>query len=607
MTQVSVTGGHGPATPWLRRLAAAMLDCALLPALDAARAQSLLASVSVLGESFELPISWPQAGDFPLRATLLATAATLLGRPDAAAEGSYWRRAAQAWALADDWLDLPAAGRSTANSDRIRHALSLQAAAAPDRLAADMRRYRDAPLDQLADAHFMVRLLAGAWRLAGEGEASVAEVSALLDQREPEFASRIQRSTAWNPPPDTSRSESDLQASIDRFQSLQTVLLPMADAENPASALAALEVLLPPWLGRAVLPLGVDADGGLTVHGHSDLAGQRLRVQGGRSLAARALERGEPTRQAVDAAGAATAQADAEVAVFDRQVAERLGATALVAYPIGAGEPVAVLLTNADADGKDLNLVAIHAGRWLKRLQAFDRQLQGAAAEQQLRFTRRVREAVHEISNPLSVIQNYLHLLGTRIAEGDPAQEQVRLISEELRRAGSLLRTLTDAQAGQATSVEAQAPADVNAVLSEVLALAELSLDPGVAIDVRFTPGKDLPALADSGQRLHQVLLNLIKNALEAMPAGGVLDVAVDRAVNDRGRRGVEIRIADTGAGIDPELLDRIFESGVSIKGEGRGLGLAITSRLVKELGGQISCRSRVGTGTTFVLWLPAG
>lgn len=605
MSQLPGSGGELRATPWLRQLAAAMLDAALLPVFDSAEAEALLTSVEILGADALREVSSPglETNDFQLRSALVTTAAALLARADQAVLGSSWRRAAEARALADAWVDLPAAGRSEMNSDRIRHAFDLEPSAATDQLAADMRRYRGAPLEQLADAHFMVRLVAGAWHLAGEGEKPWTAVAALLGQDEADFAARTSGPMVWQPPPPTPLTESELQASIDRFQSLQVLLSPMADTQSPGAALAALERLLPSWLGRAVLPLAVDADGGLTVHGHSDLAGQRLRVQGGHTLAARAFEKGEPARQAVGDTDTTWARGD--VSVFDRQCAERLGATSLVAHPMGT-PPVAVLLTDAIVDGKDLDLVAIHAGRWLSRLGAFEARLQEAELAQRVRFTRRMREAVHEISNPLSVIQNYLHLLGTRMAESDPAQEQVQLISEELRRASTLLRTLSDAGAEQATVPATPSRIDVNAVLADVLALAELSRDAGPAMDLRFTPGKDLPAFVDPGQRLHQILLNLIKNAVEAMPAGGVLDVAVDRAVNDRGRRGIEIRLADTGTGIDPDLLDRIFESGVSVKGEGRGLGLAITSRLVEELSGDLSCRSRLGSGTTFVLWLPA-
>jgi len=452
-----------------------------------------------------------------------------------------------------------------------------------------------------------VRLVACAWRLARDGESSIPAVAVLLDQDALDVAARVRQPPGWEPPEASKRSESDLRRVIDRFRSLESALLPMADAESPAAALAALERLLPPWLGRTVLPLWWDGDAGLTLHGTSDLAGQRLRLHGGRTLAALALARGELTLQASSVADATMPDAAVNGTVFDRQCAERVGATALAALPICAPEPIAVLLTDADADANDLNIVGIHAGRWLGRFAAFERQWQAAVAEQRGRFTRGMREAVHEISNPLSVIQNYLHLLGTRMVESDPAQEQVRLISEELHRATSLLRTLTHAQPKQAVSGEAHAAGDVNAVLSGVLALAEWSLDPGAPTDVRFTPGNDLPELAIAGQRLHQVLQNLVKNALEAMPAGGVLDVVVDQAVNDRGHRGIEIRVSDTGAGIDPALLGQIFEAGVSVKGEGRGLGLAITRRLVEELGGGISCRSRVGAGTTFVVWLPAG
>jgi signal transduction histidine kinase len=599
-------------TPWLRHLAADMLDCALRPVIDGAHAEALLASAALLDDGTALPRQHPQADGrgFALRAALVATAEALLQRPDPATDSQRWRLSAQAFALACELMELPGTAPSEANLAQMRHALGLMASEPPDRLAADMRRYRDEPLELLVDAPLQVRLAAAAWRLASDGMASLAAVASLLEQDESSFAGRLQRVMVWASPPADDRSEEALLRSIARFRALESVLLPMAEAESPAAALATMERLLPPWLGQAVMPLWLDDDGYLTLHGGSDLAGQRLRCQGSLSLAAKAIAGGELTVQQLAAGPAANARVpDTSVTatVFDRQCAERLGASALVAVSVGAPQPIAVLLTSADAKPEDLQLVAVHADRWLQRLAGQERRLRHEAAGQRAEFMRRVREAAHEISNPLSVIHNCIYLLGTRIDGDDPGQEQVRLISEELRRAASLLRALSeDDSPGAGAADGAEDPGDINALVSEVLALIERSLGPDVAVEVRFTPGIDLPAVAILDQRLHQVLLNLARNALEAMPDGGILDVVVDQAVNARGRPGVEIRVSDTGAGIDPTLLPHIFESGVSIKGEGRGLGLAITSRLVHELGGEMSCRSRLGSGTSFVVWLPA-
>jgi len=91
------------------------------------------------------------------------------------------------------------------------------------------------------------------------------------------------------------------------------------------------------------------------------------------------------------------------------------------------------------------------------------------------------------------------------------------------------------------------------------------------------------------------------------MPNGGIVEVEVDPGVVDASGRRVEIRITDTGTGIAPDMLAKLFEPGGSSKGSGRGLGLGIVRRLVDEIGGNILCRSRPGEGTTFVVLLPWG
>ena len=606
----SIFGSRDEATPWLRYLAAAMLDGALQPVLNVPHAEALLKSVAVLGiGASSEPWQLPEIGrGFTMRAALVAAAEALLERSDPAADGRQWRLSVLALALADELMTLPGADRSDLSMARMRYALGLMTSEPPDRLAAEMGQYRDEALELLTDAHLLVRLAAAAWRLASDGEEALGPVATLLEQDEPVFSARLRRVTVWEPPKANDRSEAALRHSIARFRSLEAVLLPMAEAPNVAAALALVEQLIPRWLGQTVLPLWVDDDDRLTLHGASDLAGQRLRIHGGRSAAANAAILGEVTVQRVNGSGVRSAEllgpdASSVVSVLDRQCAERLGTEALLALPVGAPEPIAVLLMGAGVTPDDLAVVRVHSARWLTRFAGFERQLQDSAAEQRARYTRRMREAVHEISNPLSVIQNYVHLLGIRTDGDAPVQEQIRLISDELRRAASLLRSLTDEERADRAIGEA---GDVNALVSDVLALIKSSLGPTPGIEIRFTPGIDLPALAAAHQRLYQVLLNLTRNALEAMSDGGILDVVVDQSINDRGQCGIEIRVSDTGEGIAPTLLGHIFESGVSVKGEGRGLGLAITSRLVQELGGEISCRSRLGAGTSFLVWLPA-
>lgn len=612
MTGAATSAARDAAAPRIQDLAAAMLDCAEQPTVDVAAARALLDSASLLNAVRPADAPSEELAGFTLRQALVTTAEGLLDRSDLIADGNLWRISTRAVALAEAWWPLFGMERTQANALRLRHGLGLMTSAPPDQLAADMRRYRDEPLELLSDAHLLVRLAAAAWHVADHGEGSLAQVAVLLEQDEPELAAVTGRVAVWEPPFGHERSEAELLRSIARFRSLQATLLPMADADTPATALMALATLLPQWLGQAVVPLWVEGSDWLRVYGNSDLAGQRIRLQNGRSLAALAVLRRASITQHHDAAAARSEgrSADNGVAatvVFDRQCAERLGDAGLLAVPVGAPEPVAVLLTAAHVEAEEMNLAAIHAARWLERLASVETRLEHAAAEQRVRFTRRLREAVHEISNPLAVIQNYLHLLGVRIDAADPAQEQIGLISEELKRATALLRSMTeDATEEASLRATVHGAVELNALVSDVLALIGPSLGPGAGTEVRFTPGVGLPEVEIVAQHLRQVLMNLARNAVDAMPDGGVLEVALDPAIDDRGRRGVEIRVADTGEGMHPDLLAHIFEAGVSVKGEGRGLGLAITRELVRDLGGEISCRSRAGAGTSFLIWLPS-
>ena len=120
---------------------------------------------------------------------------------------------------------------------------------------------------------------------------------------------------------------------------------------------------------------------------------------------------------------------------------------------------------------------------------------------------------------------------------------------------------------------------------------------------LRLQIGEHLPGVAANEAQLQLALLNLVTNALDAMPQGGVLTLAVDETAH-----GVRIRVHDTGSGIPAEMLPRIFDPWVTTKpaGRGTGLGLTITRDVVTALGGTITAASAPGDGTTFIIDLPA-
>jgi two-component system, sporulation sensor kinase E len=142
-------------------------------------------------------------------------------------------------------------------------------------------------------------------------------------------------------------------------------------------------------------------------------------------------------------------------------------------------------------------------------------------------------------------------------------------------------------------------PASLNDVVPKTLELLKPELD-NRGLNLRIRLARQLPATPIDPTQIQQVLVNLIKNALQAMTKGGTLTLQTGE-----GTEGVWVSVADTGGGIPQEQINRIFEPFYTTKKKGTGLGLMIVQRIVRAHGGRIELESQVGRGTTFRIWLP--
>ncbi len=205
----------------------------------------------------------------------------------------------------------------------------------------------------------------------------------------------------------------------------------------------------------------------------------------------------------------------------------------------------------------------------------------------------------HEINNPLTSVLGFASYIAERVPEGDPMREELGLIMEEAARARDIVRDLLDFSRQREFSPE---PTDINTVLEQTVAMLRRqgSLD---QIQVTEEYAQDLPLVEADVSRLKQVFLNILNNAVYAMPDGGSLRLRTRLAGS-----AVEIEFTDTGTGIAPEHLDRIFDPFFTTKPavSGTGLGLSVSLGIVQAHGGTIEVQSQLGQGSTFTVRLPA-
>ncbi len=203
----------------------------------------------------------------------------------------------------------------------------------------------------------------------------------------------------------------------------------------------------------------------------------------------------------------------------------------------------------------------------------------------------------HEIRNPLSSMQMLAQMLIRKKDLPESRQEQsMRYILEEIERIDVIVKGLM----GFAHPADLElALHNLNQALQEVLDLMGANLNHHqILLIKKFTP--DLPPVSFDLDKLKQAFMNIVLNAMDAMPDGGTLDLLTLQDSD-----GVRIDVADTGVGIPPEDLNRLFEPFFTTKSQGTGLGLANAKRILEQHGGDIRIKSIIGQGTTVSLWLP--
>jgi signal transduction histidine kinase len=210
----------------------------------------------------------------------------------------------------------------------------------------------------------------------------------------------------------------------------------------------------------------------------------------------------------------------------------------------------------------------------------------------------------HEVGTPLNLISGHVQLLRSRLLEDSKSQNRLETISAQIERIERIVRGMLDRTRPEAAVLK---PLDLNGLLSRIFdaTAPELELR-GVRLKEELQP--DLPPVYGDADRLQQVFINLVNNALDAMPDGGELLVVTKSEGNSDIPAAILVEFRDNGCGMTDELRSHIFDPFYTTKelGRGTGLGLVVVRQVVREHGGEIEVESVRDRGSVFRLRFPS-
>lgn len=331
----------------------------------------------------------------------------------------------------------------------------------------------------------------------------------------------------------------------------------------------------------------------------------RFSLNSDRSLAARAFHDKEPKISF-------ELHDPAYLAVADHQLIRLLGGEGLLYLPLSSTNRglglLAVGLDQADwqqlkQQSELLQLFANEVSNTLIHQVAKQDQEKERLSEERNNFQLEARKIVHEANNPLGIITNYLHILGIKLGQAHPVQEELTIIKEEIERVGKIILRMRD------IPYEMEHPGlsvDINDLIEDLVKLFNSSLFATHDIEAILELDKKMPPLVIERGHLKQILTNLVKNAVEAMQSGGHLTISTRDKIHFNSATYFELQVRDDGPGIPEEIMQQLFKPVITTKDNTHsGLGLAIVKNLVDELSGSISCSSSPESGTRFQLLLP--
>jgi HD-like signal output (HDOD) protein/signal transduction histidine kinase len=302
-------------------------------------------------------------------------------------------------------------------------------------------------------------------------------------------------------------------------------------------------------------------------------------------------------------AGAAT------LSNFEDQLLHVLGANALMCVPLVYGRRCIGVLVGAMENGvldelrgreSFLQEFANEVACVLMQRRAADQDRANEMKSIANDYRDASRRVAHEVGNPLSIIRNYLTVIDRKLARQEPISMEISILNEEIDRVDQLVAGLAGLVPEPSTGA-----VEINSMIETMVRLFNESESAPHSVTIVARTGKRPCEVEGDMGSLRQICMNLVRNAIEALPQGGHIEVINNGIVQHAGRSHVVLLIQDSGRGMPAEIMASLFAPVTSPKGNGhRGLGLSIVHDLVQKIGGRITCRSGAN-GTTFEIWLP--
>ncbi|PCJ43586.1 MAG: hypothetical protein COA71_01565 [SAR86 cluster bacterium] len=293
-----------------------------------------------------------------------------------------------------------------------------------------------------------------------------------------------------------------------------------------------------------------------------------------------------------------------DLKVADLQILSALGKSALLCDPIVYKNKVVALIVfgvNKTEGESYLHKTALRNTLHHLYIEQESKILPNTVNSQEFHYQQKIREAVHEANNPLSIIKNYLKILSLKQEEDSELHEEIKVIETEIERVKQILSKL-----GNNSEPEDKASSlDLNKIITSINKVFSASIPEEKSISIEIDLDPKLPFVLGKENSLKQILINLLKNAAEACVENGLIRVETRSNINFNQVNYVLINIIDNGSGISENVMQNLFKPGNTSKGDSHtGSGLAIVKNFMDELGGIISCQSDP-RGTTFALLLP--